>query len=123
MADALDIYRQRKLESIEARLKANSDMQLSEPVLWKGGLDHVLETVRLLQHRSPFPEKRYQVKFNADVNALRLSDYTTRAVAEPGEYFFLLDDIILSGDLDEHVAWQAKLAAARETTDADAVQQ
>lgn len=99
--DAKDPYAQNKAETIAAKLAEKAEPP-TQAVAFKGGLYAVLETVRLLQHRCGFPEREYQVKFTGSVNALRLSDYHTRAVAEPGQFFWLWCGVIMSGDLDEH---------------------
>ena len=108
-----DPYRQYKAEHIEEKLKENPELKLSEPFQFHGGLDGVLNVVRVLQHRCGFPEKHYQVKFCASTNALRLSDYTTRHSCEPGEYFWMLGDIIMGGDMDDYDELKAKLEAEK----------
>jgi hypothetical protein len=102
-----DPYAQDKAELIASKLRARPSMELSRPVLYrKGTLDCVLEVVRLLQHRCGFPETKYQVKFNADIGVLRLSDYFTRHAGEPGEHFWMFGDVIMGGDLEQHVQLQ-----------------
>lgn len=97
----MDPYKQGELEKLQATI-AKGEAKISQPVLWKGGLDQVLGVVRLLQHRCGFPEKQYQVKFNADVNALRLSDYHTRMACQPGQYFWLVGANIRGGDMADY---------------------
>lgn len=97
-----DPYAQNKAEMIAELLAANEVLVLSRPIEFKGGLDGVFHTVRMLQHHCGFPEKSYQIKFNGDVQALRLSDYFSRHVEEPGGYFWLLGKVILGGDMEEY---------------------
>lgn len=97
-----DPYKQEKAEHIALLLKNDPQLVLSAPVKWEGGLENVLGVVRLLQHRCGFPERNYQIKFNAEIKVLRLSDYITRQVCEPGEYFWMLGPVIMGGSFDEH---------------------
>jgi hypothetical protein len=99
-----DPYAQDKAELIAAKLFEQPDLSLSQPIEYRGKLDGVLQTVRLLQHRCGFPETKYQVKFNGDINVLRLSDYFTRHACEPGEFFWLWGTVILGGDIAEQQA-------------------
>lgn len=108
-----DPYRQHKAEHIEEKLAADPNLKLSDPVLYKGGLDSVLGVVRVLQHKCGFPERHYQVKFCALTNVLRLSDYTTRHACEPGDHFWMLGDIIMGGDLIDYEEVKAKLEAEK----------
>lgn len=94
-------YKQGELEKLEATI-AKGGAAISQPVLWKGGLGEILGVVRQLQHRCGFPERSYQVKFNADVNVLRLSDYHTRMACQPGEYFWLVGQNIRGGDMTQY---------------------
>lgn len=99
-----DPYAQNKAELIARKLHENPQLVLSQAVLYRGKLDGVLDTVRNLQHKCGFPEKSYQVKFNGDIEALRLSDYFTRHVCEPGDYFWMLGDVIMGGDMASYAA-------------------
>lgn len=107
-----DIYKQNKAEMIAVRLHADPALVLSRAIEFKGRLDGVLNVVRQLQHHCGFPERSYQVKFNGDREVLRLSDYHTRHVVEPGGHFWMLDNIIMGGSLGEHAQVNLILAFA-----------
>lgn len=96
-----DPYAQNKAETI-AKTMSEGEVKVTGAVPFKGGLYAIIETVRLLQHQCGFPPSEYQVKFSASINALRLSDYHSRAVAEPGQFFWLFNGVIMSGDREEH---------------------
>lgn len=98
-----DPYAQDKAELIAAKLLLNPSMKLSLPIRYVNGrLDDILHVVRMLQHHCGFPERSYQVKFNADIGVLRLSDYATRHACEPGDHFWLWGDVILGGSMEEY---------------------
>lgn len=105
-----DPYKQGEAEKLAEFLKDNPDAKISEPILWKGRLDRIIDVVRNLQHKCGFPEQSYQVKFNADLNVLRLSDYTTRHACEPGEFFWMIGTIICGGNEADYEGTKQVLA-------------
>lgn len=112
-----DPYAQHKAEMIAARLHADPTMSVSRPVLWVGGVHHIAKTIMDLKVSSKFPQVSYQIKYNGDRDVLRLSDYHTRHVCEPGEYFWMLDDIILGGTMVEHGQLNRVVGFVRGTVD------
>jgi hypothetical protein len=94
-------YAQNKAELIARRLHADPEMKLSPTVFFVGGLFHASEVVKSLIAHCGLPED-YQVKFNAGIGALRISDYHTRHVGEAGTHFWLFGGVIMGGSIAEH---------------------
>lgn len=93
----------------EAKAAAEPTKRVTDCYRWSGDIGSLASLIQALRFVGLAAD--LQIKLVTISSALRISDYTTRATAEPGEYFWLEGDIIRSGD---HTDWKEAKQKAEE---------